>query len=132
MFVRLHFVEPTTADLLPKKTIVETVNYAAKYLADLNGQTSLIVLKKYLTSECGDVYVSRNNERIKTEVKEMFKKDLIYPVHRMKNGSLPGVTAAFKFRAVKGRARRLSTVEKKMVEKKVVQKKAKSAKNKMK
>lgn len=122
----LFFIEPAHADSWPKKTVAETVNSAAKYLVDLNQHTSLVTLKKYLISECGEVYVIRNTERIKTEVKEMFKNNVIYPAHRSKTNKPPTVTVQFKFRAVKAPKRRLSVVEKKMAEKQKAQKKAKA------
>lgn len=111
---RLHLVESG----LPKKTVAETVNSACKYLVNLNGQSSLITLKKYLTSECGETYVARNNDRIKTELKSMFTNNVIYPAHRSKTGSKPSVTVAFKFRSVKQAARRVPMAEKKMAQKK--------------
>lgn len=126
-FVYLFFIEPNNADELPKKTVAETVQYAAKYLVNLNGQSSLIMLKKYLTSECGEIYVTRHTERIKSEVKEMFKNDVIYPAHRSKTSRAPSVSVQFKFRAAKVKARRVSLAQKKMV-----QKKAKAAASKKK
>lgn len=81
-------------------------------------------LKNYLISECGEIYVARNYERIKTELKSMFSNDVIYPAKR---GTKPSVTVQFKFRPVKSASRRIPAAEKKMAQK-VAQKKATNAK----
>lgn len=102
---------------MPKQTVAETVIFAAKYLVDDHGQTSLAGLKKYLLAECGEVYVARNYDRIKKQLKEMFSSKEIYAVHRSKTSRPPAVTAQFKFRAVKKNVRRVSSAHLKMVQK---------------
>lgn len=91
-------------------------------MVDLDGQTSLVTLKKYLEKECGEVYVERNYERIKGELKEMFKREEIHPANRLKRNKKPSVSVSFKFGQKKSSKAALANA-------KMVQKNAK-AKNK--
>lgn len=80
-------------------TLAETITVASKALVELNGHASLVSLKKYLTFEKGEGYVNRNDSRIKTHLKTLFDRDLIYPIKRSK--AKPSVTASFKIRLSK-------------------------------
>lgn len=101
---------------MPKKTVAETVNYAVAHLVNSNRQSSLVMLKKYLVSDCGEAYVSRNYDRVKTELKAMFERKDIRPAKQ--SIKKPSVTTAFTLATVKKSSRRVSVVKNKMVQKK--------------